>query len=452
MNRTQISVTALIVIFPILAATAHFAAADDRPYGEKIKLAPADLTPGDSFGTSVALSADGSTALVGASGVPCPSGIFCGAAYVFVRTRQGWTQQDRFTAPAPDFADQFGHAVALSADGSTALISAPLDSSAYVFVRQGNNWILQQELAASNSTADSVFGASVALSAAGDVALIGDEERICGAGPSCGTAYIFVKSGGSWSEQQILNPSDPQAAQFFGRSAALSEAGDVALVGAPWTNCAAGIDCGAVYAFVREGGSWTQEAKLTTSDAEAFDHLGHSVALSGDGRKALVGASGKECAGVFVQCGAAYTFVRGAGAWSEESKLTVDDAPAHHEFEFGFSVGLSLAGDQAVIGSNCGTTLIGGFCGETVHVYEHQDGTWTRQQELTASDTGNEARFGYSAAIAGDGETIIVGNDLKPCDTVEGRCGAAYLFSIRIFSDGFESGDTAAWSAVTGGR
>jgi hypothetical protein len=193
--------------------------------------------------------------------------------------------------------------VALS--GDTALIGAAFDDdagldsgSAYAFVRSGGVWTEQQKLKASDATIDILFGSSVALS--GDTALIGAKFDTVAGAIASGSAYVFVQSGGVWTEQQKLTASDGAAYDLFGESVALS--GDTALIGAPSPSSFVGASGpGTAYVFVRSGGVWNEQQKLAPSDNEASDEFGSSVGVSGD--VVVVGAPWRD-----VAAGAAFIF------------------------------------------------------------------------------------------------------------------------------------------------
>src|SRR6185503_19688910 len=190
----------------------------------------------------------------------------------------------------------------------------------------------------SDAAAGDLFGDSVAVS--GDTAVvgaIGDDDG----GTSSGSAYVFVRSAGVWSQQQKLTASDALAGDEFGYSVAVS--GDTAVVGAR-SDSDAGTFSGSAYVFVRSAGVWSQQQKLTASDAAAGDFFGFSVAVSGD--TAVVGAIFDDDAGS--GSGSAYVFVRSAGVWSQQQKLTASDAAASDSF--GASVAVS--GDTAVVGAS----------------------------------------------------------------------------------------------------
>jgi len=308
-------------------------------WAQQTKLTAADAAAEDWFGYSVALSGD--TAVVGAY-QDDDAGFNSGSAYVFVRSGGIWTQQVKLRAADAAESDRFGYTVALN--GDTAIVAATGDDdggsssgSAYVFVRSGGVWRRGAKFTASDAAAGDNFGSSVAFS--GDTAVVGAYLDNDG-GTDSGSAYVFVGSGGVWTQQAKLTAADAAAADLFGYSVALS--GDTAVVGALYDDDG-GTDSGSAYVFVRSGGVWTQQAKLTAADAAAGDWFGYSVALSGD--TAVVGAHQDDDGGT--TSGSAYVFVRSGGVWTQQAKLTAADAAAGDLF--GYSVALS--GDTAVVGA-----------------------------------------------------------------------------------------------------
>jgi len=213
-----------------------------------------------------------------------------------------WSQTAELTA-SHSGRDAFGASVALSAAGSTALVGAwgrnNSAGAAYVFTLRGGTWSQTAELTASHLTQGDAFGGSVALSAAGSTALVGAEFHNSGAG----AAYVFTLRGGTWSQTAELTASDAAPNDGFGSSVALSALGSAALVGAPQHNSVTG----AAYVFTLRGGTWSQTAKPTASHA-ADDVLGSSVALSAQGSTALGGAPSLS------SLGAAYVFTRSGRA------------------------------------------------------------------------------------------------------------------------------------------
>jgi nucleoside-specific outer membrane channel protein Tsx len=361
--------------------------------GQQAELTASDGASGDDFGSSVAIS--GSTAVVGAD---TPNAT--GAAYVFVRSGTTWSQQAELTASDGASGDQFGHSVAIS--GSTAVVGEPYKNNgtgaAYVFVRSGTTWSQQAELTASDGTTDDFLGWSVAIS--GSTVVVG-ESTCCSA---TGAAYVFVRSGTTWSQQAELTASDGTFDDGFGHRVAIS--GDTVLVGALGKNSATG----AAYVFVRSGTTWSQQAELTASDGASGDQFGSSVAISGS--TAVVGAPIKKNT-----IGAAYVFVASGTTWSQQAELTASDG--FGELFFGNSVAIS--GSTVVVGapSSNGTGA--------AYVFVPSGTTWSQQAELTASDGVSGDFFGDSVAISG--RTAVVGAPFKNSVT-----GAAYVFCRRSCS------------------
>ena len=199
--------------------------------------------------------------------------------------------------------------VALSADGTTALIGAPQkivaghrwQGAVYVFVRSGSTWRQQQELTAPDGTTDDQFGWSVALSTDGNTALIGDAFKTMGRNRDQGAAYVFVRGGSSWSPQQRLTAADGARGAFFGDTVALSGDGRTAL--------SAGTHgvLRAAYVFVRRRGAWSQQQEFAPSVRAVNDGFGDAVALSADGTTSLIGADDRNVGSKSRQ-GTAYVF------------------------------------------------------------------------------------------------------------------------------------------------
>ena len=195
----------------------------------------------------------------------------------------------------------------------------------------------QTKLTASDAAADDLFGYSVSIS--GDYAIVGsyfDDD----AGSSSGSAYIFVRTGTTWSEQAKLTASDAAADDLFGYSVSIS--GDYAIVGAE-RNDDVGSNSGSAYIFVRTGTTWSEQAKLTASDAATNDNFGLRVSISGG--YAIVGAYLNDDAGS--SSGSAYIFVRTGTTWSEQAKLTASDAATNDNF----GISVSISGGFAIVGA-----------------------------------------------------------------------------------------------------
>lgn len=376
------------------------------PYRQVTKLTADDGDDGDLFGESIALSGD--TALVGARWDENPNGEYAGAAYLFERSEGTWNRQAKLSADDGNQEDEFGYSVALT--GDTALIGAPGyeeqyvpdQGAAYVFERSGDTWSQQTKLVPEDNNEDDRLGKSVAL--VGDTALVGAYTDSEPNGFEAGSAYIFERSDGTWTQQAKLVPDDGDSQDAFGYSVALTD--DTALIGAYIDEDPYGEEAGSAYVFERSDGTWTQQAKLLPGDGEEFIRFGESVAL--DGGTALVGAKRDiNPNGNFA--GATYVFVRNDGAWTQQAKLTANDGD--DEDYLGNAVALS--GDTALCGAYRDEDPNGRDAG-SAYVFERNDEAWTQQAKLAADDGDNQDKFAKSVTLAG--ETILVGasNDEDP--------------------------------------
>ncbi len=381
------------------------------PKIEVAKLLAGDGTSADFFGYSVGL--DGDTAVIGAWGDD-DNGGNSGAAYVFTRTAGVWTEQQKLTASDAAGTDSFGLSVAV--DGDTAVISSFLDSdngrfsgSAYVFTRTAGVWTEQQKLTASNAASLEFFGISVAVD--GDTVVIGawgDNDN----GNSAGAAYVFARSAGVWTEQQKLTASDGVSQDFFGISVAVDD--DTTVIAADGGGVIDGP--GSVYVYTRSAGTWAEQQKLTASDGSSNDEFGISVAVDAD--TAVIGAHWHDKVGD--NSGAAYVFTRSAGVWTEQQKLTPSDAAAIDEF--GESV--AVDGQNIVVGAWLDDD--NGDSSGSVYVFTLSAGVWTERLKLLASDGRNDDHLGYfRSGVQISGTTVLAG---APQDTTPGMAGAAYVF------------------------
>ncbi|MBI4705330.1 MAG: hypothetical protein HY744_29850 [Deltaproteobacteria bacterium] len=296
------------------------ASRDELVWSQEQRLAAGDATTGDLFGFSVALR--GATALLGAPSNPL-YGTTAGSVYVFAHTEASWTQSQQLAASDSATGDGFGWSLAL--DGDAAIVGATMDpgidkdfpgpGAAYLFARSGGQWAQVQKVAPAGGVRDA-FGIWVALD--GGTAVVGaSHSDDCGA--DSGSVYVFVHEGDSWTQQAKLLASDCAKEDHFG--IAVDVDGETIIVGA-LTDDDNGPSSGSAYVYVRSGGVWTEQAKLVASDGSPGDKLGWSVALRGDA--AIVGAAYDSDLGV--KAGSAYAFVRSAGAWTEEAKLVASDA------------------------------------------------------------------------------------------------------------------------------
>ena len=382
---------------------------------EDVKLTAPDTGVQYQFGHSVSLSGD--TMLAGTPGLLEYTGI-AGSVYVFVGVGSSWAQQAKFTSSDAEVDDQFGSAVSLS--GEVGLIGAYGDDdggseagAAYVFTRSGSSWSEEAKLVAADPAPEDNFGECLALD--GDTAIIGapfDDD----AGINSGSAYVFVRSGGGWNQQAKLTAGDAAALDQFGTSVSID--GDTVLVGsiqadiAPWSNC------GAAYVFVRSGGSWTQQEKLYARDGVHDDFFGTSVCVQGD--RALIGMIGDDD-GALLQ-GSAYIFERSGSSWIQEAKLVASDPDSYS----GFGWSVSLENDRALVGAPSAEVP-----GYPLHVgagytFTKSGAGWNEELKLMASDGSTNDGVSYSVSLWGT--TAVLGT---PYDDPHGaQSGSVYIFSL----------------------
>lgn len=370
---------------------------------------------GSSFahlGRSVSLS--GKTALAGAPDDD-QNGTLAGAAHVFVRTEHGWIEQVKLLPSDGEPFQRFGTSVALS--DNMAVVGARDDdtngSSAgavYVFVRDHGSWTEQAKLLASDGESGDNFGWSVSLSKG--TALVGafsDENQ----NGRAGAAYVFVRHGGTWTEQAKLVASDGEEGDNFGDSVSVS--GDVAVIGSP-LDSDNGISAGAAYIFVRRSGTWSERVKLLASDGESLDYFGSAVSISSDERTVLVGAEGDDENGSW--SGSAYAFFHGKQGWIESKLLPSDGAT---DDRFGHSV--SVFGNLALISAP--DDIHNEIDSGSAYVFRRSGHSWAEGIKLVPSDGESKDRFGESVAVAPG--TAVVGARLE--DNENGSsAGSVYVF------------------------
>jgi FG-GAP repeat len=386
------------------------------------------------FGDSVALSADGNTALIGGSG----DHSFQGGAWVFTRSGSTWSQQgEKLTGSGESGNGEFGWSVALSAAGNTALVGGPTDhgrvGAVWVFTRSGTTWSQQGEklTGGAEEVGEGEFGSSVRLSGAGTTALIGGG----GDDTFAGAAWVFTFSGGKWTQQgeKLTGGAEESGRGEFGASAALSSSGDTAVIGAPRDD--SGV--GAGWVFVFSGGKWIQQGEKLTGGAEesGAGQFGWSVALDSEANTAVIGGPSDNGG-----TGAAWVFVFSGGKWIQQGeKLTATGESG--KAEFGWSVALSGEGTYALVGGPEDSSKTG-----AAWVFVFSGGKWVQQGEkLTGTGEVGAGELGYSVALAPEAETALVGGFGD-----SSQVGAAWAFTRsagkwsqqgeKLVADG-ESGD-----------
>ena len=330
----------------------------------------------------------------------------------FCASASGAAGPTKLVGATPGASDSFGNAAAV--DGDTMLVGAvnddPLgslnDGSVRVFRWGGAGWVAEGELlSAVPGAAGDAFGFSVAI--AGDTAVVGawgDDDG----GADAGAAYVFTRTGLVWTQQAKLTASDAAANEYFGASVSID--GDTLIVGSDWDNG----QRGAVYVFTRSGSVWTERAKLTAPDGAAGDQLGFSSQISGD--TILAGAWGDDDAGA--SSGAAYVWTGSGASWAFQQKLVASDAAAGDLF----GNAVALDGDSAIIGAPFGGGLV--VDSGAAYAFVRIAGAWSQVSELHSSDEATGNRFGASVAL--QGATAVVGEFAGGANEE----GAAYVFAF----------------------
>ncbi len=408
--------------------------------------------PGYQLGTSVALSADGQTLAVGA---PVESAN-TGAVYVFSLQAGMWAEEARLTATNPLDVTGFGQHVALSEDGNTLAVGAPNDhtqgfkaGSVSVFTRTEGHWSPATPITALSTEAGDQFGSSIALSADGHTLAVGASAEDSAAGglqgdqnnngaPDAGAAYVFTRSGNSWSQQVYLKASHAEAGDQFGTQVALSGDGQTLAVSAPFESSSAwGVggnpvdnsasESGAVYVFTENSGRWEQQAYLKGSNTDAGDQFGTSLSLSSNGdtlavsaqyeASNAVGIDGDEADNSTPGAGAVYVFGRSASTWSQDAYLKA--ANTEGEDFFGISTSLTADGNHLAVGAYHESSDATGANGDlssnlasdagAVYVFTRATNGWSQKTYLKASNTGSNDAFGQAVSFSADGGTLAVG-------------------------------------------
>jgi len=375
----------------------------------------------DNFGLKVSISDDGNTAVVGAPNED-NGGANAGAAYVYARSGSSWSLQQKLQASDVTAYEKFGSSVAVSGDGETVAVGAALggggnEGSAYIFTRSGSTWTQQQKVTAgarAENNAD--FGYDIDLSEDGDTCIVGSRAEDLSNSDE-GAAYVFTRSGSTWTQQQVLEASDAQSGDNFGYAVSISSDGNTAIVGAPYEDTSAS-QAGAAYVFTRSGSTWTEQQILRASNGGGDDNFGTSVSVSGDGNTVAVGAPQEDTTGG--DAGAVYVFTRSGSTWTQQQLVQGTDVAANDQT--GSSVALNSDGTVLLFAARNKNTGRG-----ALYLFVGDGATWTQQQKITSSDAQDYDRLGTSLSLSGDSSTAISGAPYE--DTGNSNAGAAYMFA-----------------------
>lgn len=463
----RIASSSSITITSLMLDTIGYAKASnpgsDDGFGYRVALS------GDGATLAIAAAGEDSSA-TGIDNSAIDGSLDSGAVYLFVRAADSWQQQAYVKASNTDPSDAFGSSLALSYNGTTLAIGAVGEDSnatgingnevsdiasdagaVYLFTRSGTAWSQQAYLKASNTGSGDAFGGSVALSSDGNtlaVGAVGEDSSATGIGGSqiadtasdAGAVYLFTRSGTVWSQQTYLKASNTEGGDAFGGSVALGSDGNTLAVGAvgedshatgsngdETSNLAAGS--GAVYLLTRSGAVWNQQAYLKASNTDNGDAFGGSLALSSDGNTLAVGAAGEDSSATGIdgnqnfdataEAGAAYLFVRNPPTWSQQAYIKASNSDAFD----GFGAALALSGDGNILAvaaaQEDGAAL--GIDGDlldnsaadsgAVYLYSRDAAVWGYRSYVKAPNAEPFDNFGSSVALSSDGNTLLAGAD-----------------------------------------
>lgn len=387
------------------------------------KLTAGDGATGDKFGSSVAI--DGNTIIVGA---PRAGGANAnqGAAYIFTRTGSTWTQQVKLTGADGLTDDNFGNSVDVK--NNTAVVGANLDDhpdigtgnfqqgSAYIFVRSGSTWTQQTKLRDPNGTDNMNYGVSVALEA---------DRVVIGANNFNGFCYLYTRTGTAWTLYSRFQPDDVETQQSFGT--AVDIVSDVIVVGSRYKTIVTNgttvtFRQGATYVFqiVTLNNLILQTQRILAADGAANDEFGSAVAF--DGTSIIVGTN-KNDVGANTDQGSSYVYIKDATQmWTLQTQLTGVAGAA--DDNFGNSVG--VAGNLFINGAVLDDIDGRVDQGSAQAFVRNTNNTYTQGRILAAEDPKTNDFFGYSTAM--DGSTTVVGAAFEDVGGNQDQ-GALYVYS-----------------------
>lgn len=418
MPHVKMSVRFLSPILPLLLMSVLSAHAATGLYSHTTILTEPTPAAGDEYGYggscdgNVALSDNGSVAVVGAPFATVGSSSGEGRVYFYQYLNNQWKEVQAVSDPGNAGGDRFGSCIVLSADGTSALIGSDAAvngqsgaGKAYLYTLSGGVWSESHEFDDPQAIAGDGFGSlgGLGISANGDALLIAAVGTSVNGVPGAGVVYLESLINGQWVLTAIPDPDD-QSFDDFGAAAALTPDGSEALIGS-----SAAVNgqpnAGKAYLYSISGGQVTETHEFDDPLAENGDNFGYAdVSLSENGQTALIGAWGTDVNGA-ASAGQAYVFHESNGAWTETQALPDPNDLANDDF--GFPTALSDNGRIALVGSTA--TVNGVSYAGQAYRYDLARGVWTLTKTLTAS---NPTAFDYFSesgiAMSGAGNTLLL--------------------------------------------
>ena len=323
------------------------------------------------------------------------------------------TQQAKLTQSDPANNDRFGYELAISGDGNYALVGAYQKASgkgaAYIFLKSGSTWSQQAKLEASDGSSNDNFGMGCRISEDGDTAVVGAKGAGSGINGT-GKIYVYTRSGTSWSQQASITASDAADGDLFGYAVDISDDGDTIVVGA-YGEDTGGNARGQMYVYTRSGSTWSEQQKFQSSDVEDGDNFGFAVAISGDGDNIIAGVPFEDTSGS--GAGSGYIFTRSGTTWSQQAKIQASDAAGGSgeagQQLFGYSVSMNTDGNTIALGSRDDT---GGTNRGAAFVFTRSGSTWSQQAKIENANEADYDLFGSGkrgVSLDGSGDVLVVG-------------------------------------------
>jgi len=358
-------------------------------YNQVIKITGNNAKTGDGFGTSLATTQSGNIIYIGATGRRI-NNITGGAVYIFTGNSliNSWTQNRMITGIDPSGFDSFGYSLASNRNNSVLVIGAPNKNisnltgvgSAYIFTGDGisawGQW--SGKITGSDSLSGDNFGYSIAVSNTAEQIIIGAPHDDIGTYSNAGSVYIFSGNGvDTWGQSVKITGGDTLTNDGFGNSIALNSNATIIAIGSTGNSSSQG----AVYIFTGNGtNSWVQRQKISAFDATNNDRFGHSLKMTQDGTKIIVGAYGDSNDGG-LGAGSIYIFTGNGLSWAHQSKIIPSYLNAFQRFgasltfcnnESSIAVGIPSYNDPGTTLNDIGSVqiidypLLSGFVGQII--------------------------------------------------------------------------------------
>ena len=412
----------LFGLFGALLAPGGVALADDA-VGDEVKLVGSAADYLDNFGYDLDL--DGDTLVVGCDEMSFPD-FTPGSAYVFVRAAAGWSEQARLQ-PSDGVShppSAFGWGVAVAGDWIVA--GSPgwdVTGAAYVFERSGGTWSETQKLLSTTLTFGERFGEETDLH--GSRLLVSAPGHISGSLP--GQVHVFTENAGAWGAELVLSASDAGNGDRYG--IAIDQTGQRIFVGATGHDDANGTNRGAVYVYTQVAGVWVEEVRLEPSTAG--DNLAFGSSLAASDERLLIGAAG-----------VVHAYERNAGGWTEVAILQSPNGQAN-----GFGHSIALSGSRAAIGAIHDDTSADDA--GRLFLFEERGGTWTSVGDVVSGDIAAGHLYGLATAL--QGECLVTTAGLA-AGASSNFAGAAYAYHwpMPLDATSFCAGDGSSSACPCG--